>query len=414
MDACQMLQKNDAFFTQEKDAGALKHDIFESYLRGAFPVLLQNPGKDVVYADLYAGAGLYDDGTVGSPLFAARLAARRYGAGQPPFISCFNVELVPRTYESLVASMKEIPEAVVTNRCGEWRDYQGELMAAIRDRSAVLFMDPFGLDVELEDISEFIREIGPEARDLILRLPIRDVQRQIEAKASEDAKRAEAAVTGADIGMPWRSYYPRLNALFGGTWWKEHLVEGHLPDSSFDLLVRGYCEQLAVLEPRHRAPRKTVAVPIPKLLGGPTYYYLILVSRSAKAITLFSDATEGAFERAWRKKEGPPIVAPLPGQLSLFGDTGPVTKHYPDRRRHFLDALAPEVAAYVERRPWPTTFRELHEVLAMDHVGRFREEHLRGIVSDLRERGDVFTDVSAIKPSTLIAREDLWASTRSA
>jgi len=279
----------------------------------------------------------------------------------------------------------------------------------------VLFMDPFGLDVELEDISEFIREIGPEARDLILRLPIRDVQRLIEAKAAEDAKRAEAAVTGADVGMPWRSYYPRLNALFGGTWWKDHLVDGHLPDAAFEALVRGYCDRLAVLEPRNRTPRKTVAVAIPKLLGGPTYYYLILVSRSGKAVTLFSDATERAFERAWRKKEGPPLIAPLSGQLSLFGgEVEPSPEQYPARRQQFLDELRVEVADYVKRRPWPTAFRELHEVFAVTHLGRFRQEHLRDIVTVLRGRGEVFTSTHGITPRTFIARDDLWASSRSA
>lgn len=60
--------------------------------------------------------------------------------------------------------------------------------------------------------------------------------------------------------------------------------------------MHAYCDRLAELEPRHRAPRKTVAVAIPKLLDGPTCDYLILVSQSAKAVTLFSDATEIAFE----------------------------------------------------------------------------------------------------------------------
>src|SRR5438034_1156106 len=85
----------DNFFEWERFPSALKHQIVAGYLTEAFPVLLQHFKTDIVYADLFAGAGRYEDGRPGSPLIAADLV-QQIGAEARDLILMFNIRGVQR------------------------------------------------------------------------------------------------------------------------------------------------------------------------------------------------------------------------------------------------------------------------------------------------------------------------------
>ncbi|HYR93268.1 MAG TPA: three-Cys-motif partner protein TcmP [Methylomirabilota bacterium] len=415
-----MPKQNTDFFREKRDPAAWKHAIVGGYLRNALPVLLQRPGTDVVYADLYAGAGRYDDGTPGSPMIAAELAAARYAKGVPPFIRCFNVERDPKVFARLKQATSTISGDIITNFCGEWQDYAPQLAEQIKGRTSVIFLDPFGLDLDFDDLAPFAREVGPEARELIVRLPVFDIRRQVEANAQQYAVREEAAVYGGDIGMPWKNYESRLTALLGGRWWQDLLVDGHLSESAFPDLAEGYCEQLRSLRPVLRNPRRALAVPIPKVLGGTPFYYLVFLTRSPRAVAIYSDAVEAASEDAWSIQEQ--LTKPQSdfreSQLTLLD--APQSAHldtYTARRDFFLSTLKRDVQEFVTRRPWGATFSEVHETMALAHVGQFREKHLRAVIAQLRDvDGEVVTDTPAIRRNTRISRrpQDEGARARNA
>jgi three-Cys-motif partner protein len=396
----------DNFFDWEPFPGALKHAIVEGYLSDAFPILLRNPGKDVVYADLFAGAGEYESGAPGSPKIAARLAARRHASGQVPLIYCFNVERKQETYDRLVASLSEYPAQVVINKRGDWQDYYQELAHLMRGKSSITFLDPFRLDVELDALDNFVRPIGEESRELILTLHMHGIYRNIQAAAKEERRRKEAELAGRQPDLMPRDYYRKLNAVLGRQWWHELLVDGELPQSNFGRLAEGYCAQLRSMGSPGARARKAVAIPIPHSLGGAISYYLIFVTRSPTAITRFSDAADAAITAGWRDRDQELLDrrARASLQVKLFADYAPESEftYEEGRSRQVLPLLTAEVAAFFARRPWPVEFRWLHAELAERFCGQFSERHVREIVIAQRTAGLLNTSEHSVTRRTLV------------
>jgi hypothetical protein len=107
------------FFELEKFPNAMKHRIVGGYAKGALQILMAWSKRDVLYVDLFAGAGRYEDNQPGSPLIVAEEAARRDAAGKAPFIHCVNVERDRETFERLEVNTAHIPPAVLTNLRGD-------------------------------------------------------------------------------------------------------------------------------------------------------------------------------------------------------------------------------------------------------------------------------------------------------
>lgn len=280
----------------------------------------------------------------------------------------------------------------------------------MRGLPAIIFMDPFRLDVPLDAIGELVQQIGTSPRDLILMFNVHGIQRIVNSKAAEDRRRNASATLDGAPSIPSSNHYQKPNAVLGGRWWQELLVAGALPRSRFTAIVDGYCDQLRRLGSNDGKPaRRAVAVPIPYKLGGSTSYYLVLVTRSPKAVVLFSDAADKAISRSWTIREEAERLARRPPEafVPLFSDRDLPPEQqstYEARRQPLLHQLRCELLDLVERLSWPPTLRDIHETLAMQHCGLFSLSHLRGIIRDLRNEGLLTTAPNALSPSTRIIR----------
>jgi three-Cys-motif partner protein len=93
------------FFDTRQAAAVLKHGVLQRYL----PVFIgktgsRSLGKRVVYIDGYAGPGMYQDGTPGSPELALQTAIKLAGMRE---VDCFFVERDRSSYETLRAHLEE-------------------------------------------------------------------------------------------------------------------------------------------------------------------------------------------------------------------------------------------------------------------------------------------------------------------
>lgn len=393
------MSEADTFFRTPSFASKLKHDIYRRYLAPAYRVIAAGTRLEVLSADLLAGKGVYDDGTPASPMIAAQLAARQAGSPLPRVI-CFNVERNRQNFDALSFNLRGFPTTLVLNRHGDWRRHLGELRELLEHRAGVIFMDPYGLGIDLTEIVDLIAEIGQRPRDLILRLDMQTLQRIVGAKRRHDEERDAAAVYGGDIGMPVVEDFKTADRILGGVWWRRYIVDGVLPEEAFAPLVAEYCRLLETLGVDTGPRRKTAAVPIPFRLGGDTFYYLILVTRTGKAITLFNDAIEGAFGAVYRAGEPAPRDATLRSNGILFEELRPAALTYEERQQELLMQMEAEVASFIERRPWGATFQEVHEEMARVHLGLFTATHLRTLIKQLCGRGAIDPDATALSGST--------------
>src|SRR5437867_354625 len=87
------------FHKAPKAWAQVKHSILGNYL-SLFLGKLGLSGKPVFYVDGFAGPGLLEDGSKGSPLIAAELALSPRQKSRQGILQCINVEEVAETFQT--------------------------------------------------------------------------------------------------------------------------------------------------------------------------------------------------------------------------------------------------------------------------------------------------------------------------
>jgi three-Cys-motif partner protein len=360
------------FFELERFPNAMKHRIVGGYAKAALNTLMQWSKRDVMYGDLFAGAGRYEDGQPGSPLIVAEEAAGRFTAQLPPYIHCFNVERDPETFAKLEAATAHIPSAVITNRCGDWRAYIDELLGRAQASSmpTLLFLDPFGFKgIELTGLVEILQGIGSDAREMILTLNLDGMQRMIAAGHADDLRGKKHV------------YYDLPDLVFGTPEWRQFLQDGMLPDVAIPKVLDLYEQQL--LRTGGQGFQRIVAsIGIPARLSGPEAYFLLFVTRSSHGLIKMSNTANMEFEKAWVELEAREEAERQQRTQIEFDIVRPPT--YAQRQAEFLPTLAADAESELVRAPFGMKIADLHVRLALRHFGRFRQRHLGDIVRALR------------------------------
>lgn len=357
------------FFALEKFPNAMKHRILGSYAKAALNILREWSKRDVLYVDLFAGAGRYGDAQPGSPLIVAEEAAKRYAMGKPPYIHCVNVERGGATFAELEQNTAHIPSAVLTNLRGDWRRHIGAILgrAQTNNMPTLLFLDPFGFKgIELADLVQILQGIGSGAREMILTLNLDGMQRMISAGHADEVR-----------GKPHK-YYDLPDRVFGTPTWREYLVNGELPDAALPKVLELYEQQLLTTGGQ-RFQRIVSSIGIPTHLNGPEAYFLVFVTRSGQGFIRMSDSANKAFEDAWLKQEEQEREQQT--QLEL-GITPVLT--YLEREAQWLPTLAADAERILIAAPFGLKVERLHVELALRHFGRFRRKHLGDIIRGLR------------------------------
>jgi three-Cys-motif partner protein len=120
----------------------IKHQIVGTYLS----LFLEKLGKfddRVYYVDGFAGQGRFDDGTEGSALIAAKLAAEPVQKSRQGVLHCINVEVDPATFDNLEKATAPYAKRV-RNLRGTFQDRLPEILKLIGNHTAFFFIDPFG------------------------------------------------------------------------------------------------------------------------------------------------------------------------------------------------------------------------------------------------------------------------------
>jgi three-Cys-motif partner protein len=137
----------------------IKHQIVGTYL-SLFLGKLGKFGDRVYYVDGFAGQGRLDDGTEGSALIAAKLAAEPVQKSRQGLLHCINVEAEAETFENLKKSTAPYAHCV-TNLHGTFQEKLQEILKLIGTNTAFFFIDPFGTQgAEISTLKELGNRVG--------------------------------------------------------------------------------------------------------------------------------------------------------------------------------------------------------------------------------------------------------------
>jgi three-Cys-motif partner protein len=276
-----------SFFEELQGAAVFKHALLRQYLRPFVTKIgSRSTGGQVAYLDAFAGAGMYDDGSPGSPRLALETAEALSAFRE---LRCYFVESNSNNFErlsELIASSQVVGKAKAMR--GDAAHYLQPVLDDVGDLPLLVFVDPFGLGIPFDDLIGKVcgrtswvngRRAGPATEVLV-----NFVHAGVYRNASKVTVRSDDRVQHANAA----AVVERVNATFGGAWWQAVWAAG------------GPTER-RVAEIRDKYAAKVVAaagggwrkytVQVQDSWKGRPVYDLILFTQSEHGMWVFNEAT---------------------------------------------------------------------------------------------------------------------------
>lgn len=136
------------YFDELKEWSARKLHVLTKYLDPAVKILphtQRQAHKTVYYVDGFAGRGVYEDGSKGSPVLAAEHAQRLLDERKPYMLSCVNVEEDVENYTNLCRETARFGKNV-QNIHGSFAGHISPVLSIIGLQPTLCFLDPFGVE----------------------------------------------------------------------------------------------------------------------------------------------------------------------------------------------------------------------------------------------------------------------------
>ncbi|WP_052707118.1 three-Cys-motif partner protein TcmP [Streptomyces rubellomurinus] len=263
-----------------------KHDLLSRYIP-KFGGMTGSPGGEVVYLDGYAGEGRYLNGEPGSADRVLKVAAHHQAKGLVRW-TCFFAERSAESFTQLEALVAEYRSRGVDARAfhGDVLGLLDDVLAAAVGRPLFLFLDPCGLALPFDRLVEVLarrRTTGTwPPTELLLNFSMMAVRR-----------------IGGNSHSPkgYERTNKRLDAVCGGTWWREYFADGYTHDA--DEKVAGeYSLRLG-----KATGMRMVSVPVTKGPGQKAVYNLVFGTRSNHGLWVFGDAHARARDTWWEGVE---------------------------------------------------------------------------------------------------------------
>jgi three-Cys-motif partner protein len=270
-----MQNKEEDYFHEQKNWSKRKLSIITSYLASFTKILGSNaPQSNIYYIDGFAGRGIYEDKSEGSPVLAAKLAEKYYVEEKKYQIKCINVESDSENFKNLEDSTIRYRRHV-ENLFGTFSSQIPLILDKIGISPAYFFIDPFGVKgTDWNDMKMLLSRKHPT--DLWLRFDHITVRRLF-GSFDSDSPAAKSKVQ-------------RLLCLYGidNTNDLIKLLDGPSCEKRIENAVDLYVGKLEKELKAHKSYGYSAAFPIIPLEGR-TKYYLVFAASHKKAAMLASE-----------------------------------------------------------------------------------------------------------------------------
>lgn len=363
----------DPFFDKVALWSRWKHEILSKYLN-MWVFKLQHGYKRLTFVDTCAGAGEYGDGSIGSPLLAARwneyLKAK--GAARLVVHAC---ETTPATMALLERALHPYTSSAPPTAYLYSRPYY-DVLEDILKRSAgtptLFFIDPYGpKDITVDRIRPILNDRSRKSVELILRIDPNMLQRM-----AGWLRRKQADGSFDKTSASFKALLARLNVDTSNL--EEHLASRPRHERIDANSLMG--EFLSCYQDRFKYVQ---LVPIRPSYESAPKYLLMHGTDSADGAALFNDAVSTTEDSLYTHTLTKPD--PRTGQPSLFSNmdsTMPAPKFF--TQGDLQDAVRTVLHSQVSMR-----FIELRAELAIWFGAAFREKDHKAAVKALMLSGEV-------------------------
>lgn len=190
----------DKHFGSKKTHTEIKHCIFQDTLLAAMSIARNLSSADnYIYIDLYSGPGVFDDGTLGSPIIALNSAQKIMPSeGEDPkrHFQKMQFVLIDKDEENISSLKKKVNESLqagknieIISGIGEWTEFTPEIKSLLtRSKWGFVFVDPFSTELKLDELIKLISETA-EFKDILVLANFNTLSRQLGRSHEKDIKR---------------------------------------------------------------------------------------------------------------------------------------------------------------------------------------------------------------------------------
>lgn len=264
------------FFKGKRPWSKIKDQILSQYMP-PYLAKVAKLGKPIILIDAFAGPGKFEDGSVGSPLIICQAAE----------------QCVPNSYQAIFVNREEehntqlsdvlssfIGQKKVVPIHGSADALLANVRDVIRDHTAFLYLDPFGLKgCEFSVIEPFLRRDRAYSTEIVVNLSIPTIHRLACRKAVAAGRADEPRI---------RAFNDRLTRVLGGDYWKDILWDdAKTPEAKAEEVMAVYRKKMLELG---GGAAFSGSCPVRERDGSAIKYYVTFYSRHRDAMLLMNNA----------------------------------------------------------------------------------------------------------------------------
>ena len=279
-----IMKREDEFFRGKRPWSKIKDKVIGDYLVPYFNKVSKLRRK-IVIVDAFAGQGIFEDGSKGSPLIICETAERQV----PNDYRAIFVNRVKASHEKLKVSLKEYVErGKALPILGNAQDLLKELSQIIGNATVLIYLDPFGLKgCEFELLEPYLGRDKRFSTEVIINISMPTLHRLSTWKAVKERKTTNTT----------RKLNQRLSNILGGVYWQK-IMWSDLPSAKKEQqVVEKYVGLLKEYLPY------AGFCPVRERQGKRVKYYIIFCSRHRDALLLMNDIMCKAYFRTMHEIE---------------------------------------------------------------------------------------------------------------
>lgn len=238
-------QADETFFITKREWSRRKDRILSHYLK-PYLAKVAKLGKPILIVDGFAGPGMFEDGSEGSPFIICRRAAEQLDRGSNVEVLC--IEKSNPLFHRLKSNLSSVKFATAEH--GSFSDFAKTIQERAEHATTFLYLDPYAIrGLQWSAIEVIARRIQSHSSsvELLLNLNVPAFARSARAALARSVPAVDPAAEDTDeidVGFPATPSKESLSLIAGGDWWCAIVMKEMEFRTEVHELMRGFASNM--------------------------------------------------------------------------------------------------------------------------------------------------------------------------
>lgn len=272
-----MSESSESFFAGKRPWSKIKDEVLEKYMP-PYLAKLNTRGQPILLIDGYAGPGIFDDKSIGSPIIMCE-AAEKFAKGNYQALFINNEKKYHEKLSSEILRRGWTHSA--KTRLGNSQLLLKALSKMLSDQTVFLYLDPFGpTGCDFALLKPFLERASKFSTEILLTMSMPAMHRLATPNAVKAGRQEEKVI---------KDFHQILTNVLGGDYWKDVLWQNIDAEERELQLIQAYQDKLA------QYLRFTRSCPVRERTDRRIKYFIVFASQHVDALILLNDIMTRAY-----------------------------------------------------------------------------------------------------------------------